>query len=92
MDEPAAHLDLANKRRLMDVLSSLAQRGVTIVLTTHEPDFAAALASYLVLIRQGRLVAHGSVTDVFREDLLTATYGIPLRIAESDGWRTAIWK
>ena len=43
LDEPTSHLDLSNKSRLLGLLQQLVAQGVTIMLTTHEPDVAAWL-------------------------------------------------
>ena len=55
MDEATSHLDLSNKLRLMDVVQNLTQQGITVVLTTHEPEVAASIASHLVLMRGGKV-------------------------------------
>ena len=47
MDEPAAHLDLGNQGRLLDLVRDLAAAGATVVLTTHDPNLAAAVAGQL---------------------------------------------
>jgi iron complex transport system ATP-binding protein len=51
MDEPTAHLDLSNKGRLLAIVRDLVARGVTVVLTTHDLNLAAAVASFAVLMR-----------------------------------------
>ena len=56
-DEPTGNLDTRNSHEIMDTLSSLnRERGVTIVLVTHEPDIAA-YADRIVTMRDGKIVS-----------------------------------
>jgi iron complex transport system ATP-binding protein len=91
LDEPTAHLDLAHKAGLVELLRSLVERGMTLVATTHEPDVAAALASHLVLMRDGQVHRAGRFDEVFTADALGATYGLPLRIVRVDGHDVVLW-
>ncbi|MBN1657539.1 MAG: ABC transporter ATP-binding protein [Anaerolineae bacterium] len=85
MDEPAAHLDLSNQGRLLDIVRGLAARGVTTVLTTHDPNLAAAVAGHAVLIRDGQVLASGPPEMTLTEDRLSATYGVPVGVYRVDG-------
>lgn len=80
LDEPTSHLDLANARRILQVLRSLATDGRTILFTTHDPNAAGAIADYVVLLRQGRLLAAGPTTAVLTPAHLNATYGVPIEV------------
>jgi iron complex transport system ATP-binding protein len=85
LDEPTSHLDLSNKGRILQVLSTLARQGVTVVFTTHEPDVAIAIARYLVLMRAGRALDSGPLEQILTAEKLFATYGVPVRVAEVEG-------
>jgi len=91
MDEPSAHLDLAHKSRLVAALRARQAAGLTVLLTTHEPDFAAAVATDLVLMRDGQVQCAGSVERVFQSSELSAVYGVPVRTGTVDGRRVAAW-
>jgi len=91
LDEPTAHLDLANKLLLVQQLRQLTADGVTILLTTHDPDVAAALADQLVLMRSGQVLRAGELADVWNDADLSATYGIPLQTRELNGRRMLLW-
>jgi len=90
MDEPTSHLDLANKARILDIVHGLSARGVTVLLTTHEPEVAAA-ATHIVLMRDGRVHRAGPLDEVFTTENLSATYGIPVRVSQTEGRRVASW-
>jgi len=82
LDEPTSHLDLANARRVLGVLRSLRSEGRTILWTTHDPNAATAIATDILLMRAGRVVAHGPVAEVMTSKLLTATYDVPVQVVD----------
>jgi putative ABC transport system ATP-binding protein len=54
-DEPTGNLDSATSEEIMGMLTRLnAERGITVVLVTHEPD-VAAVARRLIVFRDGRI-------------------------------------
>jgi ABC-type multidrug transport system ATPase subunit len=57
LDEPTTGLDSAATARLGAVLREEASRGATVVLSTHDDVFAAALGGDLVTLERGRLLA-----------------------------------
>jgi len=91
LDEPTSHLDLGNKARLLALLRALVAQGVTIVLTTHEPEVAAGLATHLVLMRGGQVLEAGPLPDTFSGDRLSAIYGVPVKVAQVDGRQVVLW-
>lgn len=91
LDEPTSHLDLANKARLIRILRELYKAGSTIILTTHEPEAAVAVASDIVLMRSGQILTSGSSEQVFTAENLTRAYGVPVRIIGVDGQKVALW-
>lgn len=80
LDEPIAHLDLANRARILEVVRGLANEGVAIVLTTHDPNAASAVADHVVLLRDGRVVTAGSVKDALTPEHLSETYGLAVEV------------
>ncbi len=80
LDEPTAHLDLSNRNRILRVLHALNQQGATVVMTTHDPIAAAAVADFIVLMRDGKVVEAGRPEDVFTAEKLTATYGVSVQV------------
>lgn len=66
LDEPTADLDIAVRRRLLADLERIVRDAApAIVLITHEPAEAFALADRVAVIEDGRLVQSGSPADVF---------------------------
>jgi iron complex transport system ATP-binding protein len=91
MDEPTAHLDLAHKARLINLIRDLRADGMTIVASTHEPDVAAAIASHVVLVRQGRVHQAGPRSQVFTAGHLSTVYGVPIQIVDVAGREVVLW-
>lgn len=91
LDEPTSHLDLGNKTRLLALLRELVAQGVTIALTTHEPEVAAGLATHLVLMRGGQVLEAGPLPDTFNSAHLSATYGVPVEVAQVNGRQVVLW-
>jgi iron complex transport system ATP-binding protein len=91
LDEPTSHLDLRNKANLVSLVRALHQDGVSIVLTTHEPELAAALATHVVLLDRGRVLCSGPVSETLTSDQLGRLYGIPIEVVEFAGRRVVLW-
>jgi iron complex transport system ATP-binding protein len=87
MDEPAAHLDLANKGRLLGIMRELVTEGITLVLTTHDPNTASAVAGFVVLMHQGQVLDAGSTSAMLTQTKLSATYGVAVAVFQIDGRR-----
>jgi iron complex transport system ATP-binding protein len=64
LDEPAAHLDIGHQLRLFRVLDEVRDRGVAVVAVVHDLQRAAAWASRMLLIADGRLAAEGPPDSV----------------------------
>ncbi|MDF2922100.1 MAG: cobalt/nickel transport system ATP-binding protein [Paenibacillaceae bacterium] len=61
LDEPMAYLDPKGRDDLSAILKMLRQSGKTVVLTTHDVDFAAEWAERVLLLKDGQLLAAGGV-------------------------------
>lgn len=58
LDEPTSGVDPISRRNFWDLIYAMADRGVTVLVTTHYMD-EAEFCDHLVLIYQGRIIAHG---------------------------------
>lgn len=66
-DEPAASLDPAGEERLEAVLGRLSDEGRTLVISTHDMDFAFRWATRAVVFAGGQVIADGVPDAVFRD-------------------------
>ena len=85
LDEPTSHLDLANRACVLEVVRGLADGGVAVVLTTHDPNAASAVADHIVLLREGQVVAAGPPGHALSPAHLTETYGLPVQVVTVQG-------
>ena len=77
LDEPTASLDPGYQLEIADLLRTLhRQRGISLVLSTHDLNLAASVCDTLVLLHHGELVAAGPTADVLTSDAIASLYGI----------------
>lgn len=65
LDEITAALDPEMVREVLDVVLSLAKEGRTMIIVTHEMQFAKAVADRVVFIDGGSIVEEGTAKDIF---------------------------
>jgi ABC-type cobalamin/Fe3+-siderophores transport system ATPase subunit len=82
LDEPTASLDLGFQLDIVALLARLnRERGVTMVVSTHDLNTAAALCTELVLLRSGRVIARGPTGDTLTKANVRALYGVDADVA-----------
>ncbi len=64
LDEATTGMDTFNKRATIKAIKEEAQRGRTIVLTTHMLEEAEELCDEIVIINHGKIIAKGTTDDV----------------------------
>ena len=64
LDEPTTGLDVESRRGLWSAMRELVRRGRTVLLTTHHLEEADALASRIVVLDRGRVVAEGTPAEI----------------------------
>ncbi|GLC78185.1 energy-coupling factor ABC transporter ATP-binding protein [Lacrimispora brassicae] len=67
-DEPTASLDPVNVEMLKEVLDKMNQMGKTLLISTHDVDFAYRFADRAVIFSGGCIIADGPVREVFEDD------------------------
>ena len=73
MDEPTASLDPARRFELGNTLRQLTAGGRTLVVTTHDDDFAREFATRAVILAEGEVVEEGDARDVLSRPQHAAT-------------------
>jgi energy-coupling factor transport system ATP-binding protein len=64
LDEPTRGLDYTAKHRLVEILRDLAAAGHGVLVATHDVELVAEVASRVLVLAQGELVADGPTTEV----------------------------
>jgi iron complex transport system ATP-binding protein len=77
LDEPTASLDLGYQFEIAALLRRLnAERGTTMVVSTHDLNLAASICDHIVLVKQGRVIAQGPTKAILTVDRIRQLYGI----------------
>jgi iron complex transport system ATP-binding protein len=74
LDEPTASLDFGNQGLVMRAIRTLADEGLAVLFTTHDPNQALRCADRAMLMRDGRVLAEGAVGQVIEAEGLRALY------------------
>ncbi len=93
LDEPTASLDLGFQLDIAALLDRLnRERGVTMVLATHDLNLAASLCTHVVMLRGGRVLAQGATADVLNAAMVRDLYGVEsdIRFNEAAGHLTVV--
>ncbi len=86
LDEPANGLDPEGIRWLRGFLRGLAERGRTVLVSSHVLSEMAQLADRVVIIHQGKLISHTSLGEI----LARAEGGVRVRSPQAQQFRTAL--
>lgn len=77
MDEPTASLDFGNQIRVLDHIGRLRNEGISILMSTHQPDHALRCADRIALLANGRIMAIGAAAETATAANLAVLYGVP---------------
>ena len=80
MDEPTASLDFGNQALVLREIAGLAADGLTVILSTHDPDHAFAVGTAVALLHEGRVRAKGEPAQALTPEALSAVYGVEVRV------------
>ncbi|MFP5577907.1 MAG: ABC transporter ATP-binding protein [Acidimicrobiia bacterium] len=77
LDEPTAALDVGHQLEVLELIADLrTERELTIVTTVHDLTVAGQFADVVAAMADGRLVAHGTPSDVLTPDVIGAHWGV----------------
>jgi iron complex transport system ATP-binding protein len=87
LDEPTASLDFGNRARVLREIDRLRSTGMTIMFSTHEPDYALAHADRALLLADGRTLALDTVERALTAENIERLYRTAVRLIPLDGRR-----
>ncbi|MEI7817686.1 MAG: ATP-binding cassette domain-containing protein [Desulfuromonadales bacterium] len=82
LDEPMAGLDITMQEELTTVLERLHAAGMTIIVATHDLDFAYGWADEAIILQSGRLLAHGVPAKILLQQDVRNELGAAPLVAE----------
>ena len=90
LDEPTTHLDLEHALAIFALARSLADRGHTVAMATHDLSLAARYATRVVLLSEGRVVAAGVPDEVITPRVCRDVFGVEAEVATTASGRCAL--
>jgi ABC-type Mn2+/Zn2+ transport system ATPase subunit len=86
LDEPAANLDVASRRTLLELVAAARQKhNLTVVFVTHLLSDLPPSPDRVALLRDGRLFYVGTMEGAFQPTMLRELYGRPVRVFRESG-------
>jgi len=87
LDEPCAGLDMGGRERLLAHLGRLASAPATppVVMVTHHVEEVPLGFTHVLLLRSGRALAAGPISEVLTAPLLSTCFGLGLRLRYDEG-------
>jgi len=87
LDEPCAGLDPGARERLIEDLDRLCakENGPTLILVSHHVEEIPAHGTHGLLLKDGRAVAAGPLSEVLTDELLSELYDYPCKVGSSNG-------
>jgi energy-coupling factor transporter ATP-binding protein EcfA2 len=70
LDEPTVGLDWHSSHILMEEVTNLNSRGHTIILVTHDMKLVAEFARRVLVLDEGRILAHGPTRELFQQEAI----------------------
>ena len=64
LDEPTAALDPKHTRIVQDIIGKLTESGITVLMATHDMDYAYGWADEIVLMHEGKVLRSGPPAEV----------------------------
>lgn len=80
LDEPTTYLDLSHQLDVLDLLADLPDRGRTVLAVLHDVNLAARYATYMIAMRDGKIVAQGKPKDILTVELVDSVFGVACKI------------
>jgi iron complex transport system ATP-binding protein len=80
LDEPTSSFDLAHQQLTLEVVRSLATKGVGILMVIHDLNLAARCADQMLLMQCGKIVISGTPQEVLRPDTITRVFQVEATI------------
>lgn len=67
MDEPTVGVDPQSRRHILETVRELNRQGTTVLYTTHYMEEVQAIASRVIILDQGHIIAEGTISDLVEQ-------------------------
>jgi branched-chain amino acid transport system ATP-binding protein len=74
LDEPGAGLNTLEKRQLSDLIRSIREMGITVILVEHDMPLVMGIAEWIVVLDSGAKIAEGTAAQIQKDRKVIAAY------------------
>jgi iron complex transport system ATP-binding protein len=86
LDEPTSHLDFRNQIMILKKIRDIVKhKGLTALVTLHDPNHAALFSDHIVMLNAGKALADGPPNEIISQESLKALYGVDVDIIAHNG-------
>ncbi|MGL5328622.1 MAG: energy-coupling factor ABC transporter ATP-binding protein [Peptostreptococcaceae bacterium] len=78
LDEPTAGLDPVSTRAIVEIINNLKEKGVKIVISSHDMNLIYEICDYIYVLNQGEIVSEGGTDTVFNNEEIILNAGLEL--------------
>lgn len=90
LDEPGSSLDFKHQMNMWLLLKKLSDRGIAVLVSTHEVAIAGRFLDSVLLLAEGHAKALGKPCDVFTTEILSEVFSVQLHVCEDRTTRSWI--
>ena len=84
LDEPTTYLDIHYQLELMELVRRLHKElNITVIMVMHDLNHAARFSQRLIAVKNGKIMADGSVAEVFTKETLESLYDVSVEILDA---------
>jgi len=92
LDEPLNNLDMRHAVAMMRLLRRAADElGRTVVVVLHDINFAAAYADHIIALAEGRVIHHGTPTQLMTREVLEEVFGTAVDVRMEGSFPLAVY-
>ncbi|HHX86897.1 MAG TPA: ABC transporter ATP-binding protein [Firmicutes bacterium] len=91
LDEPVTFLDLKYQWYLLNIIKQVRQQyNKTFIIVLHDINQAMSVADKLLVLKEGRISAHGKPQDIITTHLLEKVYDVAATVCNFDGYQKPV--
>lgn len=92
LDEPLNNLDMKHAMSMMKLMQRACRElGKTVVVVLHDINFASWYSDYIIAMRDGKVVNHGSTDKIIQPEALREIYDMDINVHEIGGHRVSLF-
>ncbi|SMC50331.1 heme ABC transporter ATP-binding protein [Moheibacter sediminis] len=80
LDEPLNNLDIKHQHKALKTIKDFTEKANTAIVVLHDLNLAAQFADNILLMKNGKVAAHGKPEEVFNEKIISEAYNFPCAI------------